>query len=515
MMLEEWTLPLTAASGLTDDVVRFLLCCLANVPLGFVFYTLLVRNAAMPRNLVHIVSIGIGVFQLVFCFGPYGWVHLFLSSTVAMLFMHFLPKTLGVRLTWLWAIGYLSYLHIDRMLEDYGGYKLDVSGPQMVVTIKLTAYAWNILDGHLSSKLNSYQAAHCIKPEDSPSPLQFYGFVFYFPSLLLGPGIEFMDYLRLINSVELNTPLPSFYVCSLIFILHTSKFHFVHLFFSFFFFQMLMVATLKKFFQVVVLLPFVFLQPMFSPTLFDSLSWTSLPLWRKLFDVYLSSVLLRTKYYFAWSLSDLGFTAAGSSYQHNPQNPSEPGWDAVKNVDILSIEYPADFSVVPAKWNILTHYWLKNHVFFRLPRGSPFGAPLTFLVSAFWHGFYPSYYFAFATFFLVDFIDKAFTASVISRFRQRTDPLSRLLCAAHSLLIAWLTSYTGIIFSKLSPQEVFSFLRSVTFFGHLLLIPMLLLALLFKPKCDPSPSTATSTMATSTTPGTNANPSVPTSKKIA
>ena len=35
---------------------------------------------------------------------------------------------------------------VYRLYIDYGGYTLDVSGPQMVITIKLTSFAWNVFD---------------------------------------------------------------------------------------------------------------------------------------------------------------------------------------------------------------------------------------------------------------------------------------------------------------------------------------------------------------------------------
>lgn len=46
-------------------------------------------------------------------------------------------------------------------------------------------------------------------------------------------------------------------------------------------------------------------------------------------------------------------------------------------------------------WNIGTNHWLRTVVYERVPK--KYGTPLTFGLSALWHGFYPGYYITFAT----------------------------------------------------------------------------------------------------------------------
>jgi len=46
-------------------------------------------------------------------------------------------------------------------------------------------------------------------------------------------------------------------------------------------------------------------------------------------------------------------------------------------------------------WNILTTHWLRHCVYERVHPS--IGTWVVFLVSAFWHGFYPGYYIAFLT----------------------------------------------------------------------------------------------------------------------
>ena len=43
---------------------------------------------------------------------------------------------------------YLSKVHLMRMVYDYGGYILDITGPAMIVVQKITALAFSLHDGH-------------------------------------------------------------------------------------------------------------------------------------------------------------------------------------------------------------------------------------------------------------------------------------------------------------------------------------------------------------------------------
>lgn len=108
------------------------------------------------------------------------------------------------------------------MLTDWMGWSLDFTGPQMVLTIKMTTLAINYFDGNepaqakqviidamiqpqapelfiyfFTQKMRPFQKEHLI--EKLPSLLEFYGFVYFFPSFLAGPAVEIRDYLRFVE----------------------------------------------------------------------------------------------------------------------------------------------------------------------------------------------------------------------------------------------------------------------------------------------------------------------------
>lgn len=45
------------------------------------------------------------------------------------------------------ALSYLSGIHFHRQYYDYGSYSLDITGPLMIITQKVTSLAFSIHDG--------------------------------------------------------------------------------------------------------------------------------------------------------------------------------------------------------------------------------------------------------------------------------------------------------------------------------------------------------------------------------
>lgn len=45
------------------------------------------------------------------------------------------------------AMGYLLGVHLMRQFYDYGSYALDITGPLMIITQKVTSLAFSIHDG--------------------------------------------------------------------------------------------------------------------------------------------------------------------------------------------------------------------------------------------------------------------------------------------------------------------------------------------------------------------------------
>lgn len=115
------------------------------------------------------------------------------------------------------------------------------------------------------------------------------------------------------------------------------------------------------------------------------------------------------------ALSGLGFRLKPvKQHQHNPtteQTSEKPviiqDYERIKNLDWYEMEFNPHPSNVFRIWNITVALWLKRYVrdrcvFYKDLNPSEnlknISYVVTFLISAFWHGFYPSYYIMFSHF---------------------------------------------------------------------------------------------------------------------
>jgi len=82
---------------------------------------------------------------------------------------------------------------------------------------------------------------------------------------------------------------------------------------------------------------------------------------------------------------------AGFGFEGLTEDGKARGWNGVSNMDILGFEFAQSFRESSRAWNKGTQNWLERYVYTRT--GNSLMA--TYFISAFWHGFYPGYYFFF------------------------------------------------------------------------------------------------------------------------
>lgn len=109
-------------------------------------------------------------------------------------------------------------VHIHRLIYDYGNYTLDISGPLMINTQKLTALAFSFFDGY-----RYQQRAKRRRPDDDtefealtddqdkqkiteiPHPIEYLSYIFYFHGICVGPLCFYRDYIDYIDGRNLLT----------------------------------------------------------------------------------------------------------------------------------------------------------------------------------------------------------------------------------------------------------------------------------------------------------------------
>ena len=101
------------------------------------------------------------------------------------------------------ALAYLSCIHLHRQYYDYGSYSLDITGPLMIITQKVTSLAFSIHDGFTrdEKELSKSQQQHAI--QKLPSALEFFSYTLHFQGLMAGPLVFYKDYIDFIEGYNI------------------------------------------------------------------------------------------------------------------------------------------------------------------------------------------------------------------------------------------------------------------------------------------------------------------------
>lgn len=304
-------------------------------------------------------------------------------------------------------MGHMSLNHIRRHIANDPS-SVDITGAQMVLVMKLTAFCWNIHDGRLAeNELDDYQKEHALK--NLPAPLDYAGYVLFFPSLFAGPAFDFVDYRNWLETTMFQLP-PGTNASKA---LPTRKKRKIP--------RSGTPATKKALIGVAWIFAFLKFSGWYYPgvILGDSFLAYSLP--RRIWNLHMLGLTTRMKYYGVWYLTEGACILSGIGYKGiNPQT-GRADWSRLQNVNPFGIELAQNTRAYLGNWNMNTNNWLRNCMYLRVtPKGKKpgFRASLaTFVTSAFWHGFEPGYYLSFvlAAFLQTIAKSKFYILNIISR----------------------------------------------------------------------------------------------------
>jgi len=371
---------LTDIAGLPVDQINLLVCQFTALVAAFLFRNHLHNSQVAPETR-HGAALLLGLIMVVFCFGRQA-LHLACLSSISYAILMTASPKISHKLVLITSLLYLSLVHIKRQVYSYSSYTLDISGPLMVLTQKVTSLAFSLHDGLARNPedLTPFQKQQVIRK--CPNPLEFYSYVLHFHAVMVGPTILFADYIDFINGkhfvkkslesasvskgIELNAIEPS-----------------------------PTLTVFKKIFgSILCAAIFVQITPMFNITRVkedDFIESTSL-MGKTLFIV-VATTIARMKYYHAWLLADAICNASGLGFNgYNDRGNAK--WDLISNVDILKFEFGLSLRDSIEQWNKFTNRWLRFIVYERTTTGR---TVLTYILSAMWHGFYPGYYITFLT----------------------------------------------------------------------------------------------------------------------
>lgn len=112
---------------------------------------------------------------------------------------------------------------------------------------------------------------------------------------------------------------------------------------------------------------------------------------------------LKCLYYSAWTFGEVAMTASGQAYRGKDKKTGKELWSRYIGVDILGVETSIFAYSVMEAWNCGAQRWLKKYFYFRITCyvHRILGLYMTYMVSAFWHGFYPMYFLFFILYAII------------------------------------------------------------------------------------------------------------------
>jgi lysophospholipid acyltransferase len=319
------------------------------------------------------------------------------SSVATYVIAYYVDGSLMPWIGFVFLMSHMSISHIYRqMLNDPS--VVDITGPQMVLVMKLSAFCWNIHDGRLpQSQLTDAQKYAAVT--EFPSVLDYAGYVLFFPSLFGGPAFDYIDYRRWIDTTLFDVPPgtdPSK-------VPPTRKKRRIP--------RSGRPAIKKLAMGLFWILAFLQLGGMYPVELVLNDEYMQYSLLRRIWYMHMIGFVTRLKYYGAWALTEGACILSGLGYNGFDPKTGKVFWDRLENVNPWGLETAQNTRGYIENWNKNTNHWLRNYIYLRVtPKGKKPGfraSMATFTTSAFWHGFYPGYYLTFVLASLIQTVAKS------------------------------------------------------------------------------------------------------------
>jgi len=368
--------------GTPKDQITLILTILSIIPLS------LINHFIKGKNFRLLYSFIIGFYLQYSIYGK-GIIHTLISTIITYLFMKYLGRKISAFVILIGTMIYLSTLNIIKMFHKYGEWALDdESTIYMMVLCKLSSMAFSYEDGEKNDKdfISIHQREY--KIINCPSLLEILSFVYFYPTCIIGPSLEYKDF---INWINFEGPYKNLYNNKKLIFFKGLEY------FIYSFIVMGLYAFLGPYFPIEKIADINFRKKLNYP-------YFMLYLW-------ISCILYRTKYYSGWILSYSTFIWNGIAYSEKKDK------NGLIKKDFECCSYGSffygEFGLNPNEnfnyWNRSVHLWLKYSVFTRvinLPfkifkNNYSLAQMITFIFSAFWHGFYSSYYITFLLLFFL------------------------------------------------------------------------------------------------------------------
>ncbi|KAL4899712.1 hypothetical protein BDW74DRAFT_163183 [Aspergillus multicolor] len=388
-------------TGASVDELKLIASFLLSYPLA----ALLKRIPDAQPWKKNAFNIAVSLFYLVGLFDLWDGLRTLLYSSAGIYAIaYYIDGSMMPWIGFIFLMGHMSINHITRQIMD-NPQAVDITGAQMVLVMKLSAFCWNVHDGRLpQDQLSDPQKYAAIT--NFPSVLDYAGYVLFFPGLFGGPAFDYVAYRRWIDTTLFEVPPGSDPSKAPL----TRKKRKIP--------RSGTPAAKKAVTGLIWIVVFLQLGSIYNKdTLLDP-AFLDYSFPRRVWIVHALGFATRAKYYGVWTLTEGACILSGMGYNGFDPKTGKVFWNRLENIDPWKLETAQNSHAYLGSWNKNTNHWLRNYVYLRVtPKGKKpgFRASLaTFTTSAFWHGFYPGYYFS--------FVLGSFIQTVAKNFRRYVRP---------------------------------------------------------------------------------------------
>ncbi|EMR08728.1 hypothetical protein PNEG_02903 [Pneumocystis murina B123] len=448
--------------GISIDNFKLLGCLIFSYP-SACFLRKLPSKKPYFKNIFNII---ISVFFLIVFNFWYALQTVLISATGTYIIVKYIKGKYMPLIAFIFLIGHLSVNHFCRQFFNLDP-GMDVTSIQMVLCMKLTAFAWNVYDGRQDLlTLTQKQRKYCLK--ELPSLLDYLGYIFFFPSFIVGPSFDMADYYHwLTNGTSTYVPKKKHADKLKKRLLRKDRYY-----------------ALKKFVSGLFYLCLFQLMSLYFSTAFvlnDEFLETT-RIYRFLYLIPLS-ITHRLKYYGVWSIAEGACILSGIGDVTRNHN-GDIIHNSLENINPYDVEMAQNTKQLFEAWNKSANRWLKYYVYLRVisynDNAKFKGSFVTFMVSALWHGFYPGYYLSFITGAFVQILGKYFRKHIRPLFLTKDMKPTRykIFYDVLSLLTMQLTwGYIAQPFVILGLWDSLRFWQRYDFFVHFGILVLFLLFL--------------------------------------
>ena len=370
---------LSGKIGAPGNQIALILTMLCVIPFCFLNYFIHGKKIRLIYSLV------LG-FLFQYSIYKFNTIHILISGIYTYLFIKFCGRKYSAFYILIFSLLHLSYLHVKRMYRTFEGWKIDDPTTIYMMSIcKFSSIAFSYEDGEkkdeefkddaLDKHLKEYKIV------EKPSFLEILSFTYFYPTSIIGPSIEYKDFINFINEEDCYSRLNE----NIFYIIKNGILYFFGSFAAMGFYAVisnkLPVSKVSE-------------EEFGEHNLFYILAY-----------IYFCIPAIRARYYSGWLLSYATVIFSGAAYteKKDKEGKIEKSLEKGSYGSIVTCEWGINPCDLINEWNKTIHLWLKFNVYARVIKikKKPFennktiASFLTFFASAIWHGYYLTYYITF------------------------------------------------------------------------------------------------------------------------